>query len=148
MVGGTLGHDAGDRALTTFADVMRRSLRESDMAARWGGEEFMAVLEGHTALSAFEVAERIRLNLETACQIEGPVFSASFGVADSTMGSNFDQLVRVADDALYQSKESGRNRGTVGDALRVNGTVPRRDAEHLASIEMHDLHDEDHAPLS
>lgn len=141
----THGHDAGDRALKTFADVMRRSLREMDLAARWGGEEFMAVLEGHTALSAFEVAERIRRNLETACQIDGPVFSASFGVADSSMAASFDQLVRVADDALYQSKEGGRNRVTVGDALRLNGTVPRRDAEHLASIALNDLHDQDHA---
>lgn len=142
----THGHDAGDRALKAFAEVMRRSLRETDLAARWGGEEFMAVLEGHTALSAFEVAERIRMNLAASCQIDGAAFSASFGVADSTMGSSFDQLVRVADDALYQSKESGRNRVTVGDAVRLNGAVPRRDAEHLASIALNDLHDQDHAP--
>ncbi len=142
----THGHDAGDRALKAFAEVLRRSVREMDLAARWGGEEFMAVLEGHDALSAFEVAERIRLNLAMACQIEGPAFSASFGVADSTMATSFDQLVRVADDALYQSKENGRNRVTIGDGVRLSGAVPRRDAEHLASIALNDLHDSDHAP--
>lgn len=138
----THGHEAGDRALRIFADVLKRSVRESDLAARWGGEEFMAVLESHTALTAFEVGERIRTNLAAACKVEGlPAFTASFGVADSTMGSGFDQLVRIADDALYQSKESGRDRVTIGDALRLTGSVPRRDAEHLASIAMDDLHD-------
>lgn len=136
----THGHDAGDRALRVFAEVLKRSLRDGDRAARWGGEEFLVVLEGHTALTAFEVAERIRANLATAAQMEGPVaFTASFGVADSTMGTSFDQLVRIADDALYQSKEAGRDRVTIGDALRLGGSVPRRNAEHLASIAVEDL---------
>ncbi|MFN7915722.1 MAG: diguanylate cyclase [Vicinamibacterales bacterium] len=135
----THGHDAGDRALRIFADVLKRSLRGQDLAARWGGEEFLVVLEGHTAFSAFEVAERIRTNLATAVQVEGPLtFTASFGIADSTMGVAFDQLVRVADDALYQSKETGRDRVTVGETLKLGG-VPRRDAEHLAAITVEDF---------
>jgi predicted signal transduction protein with EAL and GGDEF domain len=57
------------------------------------------------------------------------------------MASDFEQLIRIADDALYQSKEAGRNRGTIGDALRVNGPVPRREAdvEHFAAIEVENL---------
>ena len=136
----THGHEAGDRALRVFADVLKQSLREGDHAARWGGEEFLIVLERHSALTAFEVAERIRVNLAVAVRTEGPVaFTASFGVADSTMGGAFDQLVRIADDALYQSKEGGRDRVTIGDALRLGGSVPRRKAEHLAAIAVEEL---------
>ena len=123
----TYGHDVGDRALRVYATVMRRSLRELDLAARWGGEEFIAVLKNHTALSAFEIAERIRRNLAVACQVDGPVpFTASFGVADSTMGSRFEWLVRIADDALYQSKAGGRNRVTIGEPARLENVTPTR----------------------
>jgi diguanylate cyclase (GGDEF)-like protein len=136
----THGHEAGDRALRVFADVLRRSVREGDYTARWGGEEFMIVLEGRDARAALEVVDRIRENLRAACQIKGtPEITASYGVSDTSMDRTFEQLVRVADDALYQSKESGRNRVTIGDPLRVAGAVPRRDAEHLASIEVGEL---------
>jgi diguanylate cyclase (GGDEF)-like protein len=133
----TLGHDAGDRALRVFADVLRRSLPAGHHIARWGGEEFVVVLEGRTAQSAFDIAERIRTDLASACQLtHTPQMTVSFGIADSTMGSAFEHLVRIADDALYQSKEGGRNRTTIGDAARVGGTVPRRDADQLASVEV------------
>lgn len=137
----TLGHDAGDRALKMFADVVKRSVRERDHAARWGGEEFMIVLEGRDATAGVEVVERIRTNLAAACQGgKGvPTVTASFGIADTTMGNAFEQIIRIADDALYQSKEKGRDRGTVGDPRRVQGAVPRRDAEHLASIAVDEL---------
>ena len=57
------------------------------------------------------------------------------------MSGEFDQLVRIADDALYRSKEDGRNRGTIGDPRRVGRQVPRRDAdiEHLAAIQVENL---------
>ncbi|MFN7915673.1 MAG: diguanylate cyclase [Vicinamibacterales bacterium] len=133
----THGHEAGDQALKVFADVLRRSLREGDIIGRWGGEEFLVVLDGRDALFGFEVVDRIRGNLSAACQIKGiPTVTASFGIADSTMATTFDQQVRIADDALYQSKEAGRDRGTIGDALRVAKSVPRRDAEHLASMNL------------
>lgn len=126
------GHDVGDRALRVYANVIRRSLREVDLAARWGGEEFIAVLQNHTALSAFEIAERIRRNLSVACQIDGPVpFTASFGVADSTMGIRFDHLVRIADDALYQSKAGGRDRVTVGEPAKMDGRTPTRLTQYI-----------------
>lgn len=132
----SFGHEAGDRALTVYANVMRRSLREFDLAARWGGEEFIAVLRNHTALSAFEIAERIRRNLVTACRVDGPVpFTASFGVSDSTMGTRFDHLVRVADEALYQSKTGGRNRVTVGEPTRMERLTPTHLAHYALQAE-------------
>ncbi len=131
------GHEAGDRALRMFGEVLRTTLRETDRTARWGGEEFVIVLEGRDAKAALEVVERIRVSLAIATSIHGvPSFTASFGLSDTTMSAAFDQLVRIADDALYQSKEGGRDRGTIGDPLRVKASVPRRDAEHPASIDL------------
>lgn len=136
----TLGHEAGDRVLRVVADVFRQTLPPGHHVARWGGEEFMMVLEGADAREAFGVAERIRQDLAAACQLtNSPQVTVSFGVADSTMGQAFDQLVRIADDALYQSKENGRNRTTIGDPRRVIRTVPRRDSEHRAAIEVEEF---------
>jgi diguanylate cyclase (GGDEF)-like protein len=136
----TLGHDAGDRALRVFADVLRQALPAGHHVARWGGEEFIVILENHDARTAFDVAERVRTSLSAACRVkDAPPVTASFGISDSSMGREFERLVRIADDALYQSKESGRNRTTIGDPLRVGEAVPRRDAEHLASIQVAEL---------
>jgi diguanylate cyclase (GGDEF)-like protein len=136
----TLGHDTGDRMLRVFADVLRQSLPAGHHVARWGGEEFVIVLEGHDARTAFAIAERVRVDLVTACQLtQAPAVTVSFGIADSTMGGAFEQLVRIADDALYQSKENGRDRTTIGDPRRVGAAVPRRDADRTASIEVADL---------
>lgn len=136
----TLGHDTGDRVLRVVADVFRQAVPHGHHVARWGGEEFMIVLEDLDARSAFETAERIRTDLAAACHAKhAPQVTVSFGIADSAMAKDFEQLVRIADDALYQSKESGRNRTTVGDPRRVSGTVPRRDTEHLASIKVAEL---------
>lgn len=133
----TRGHDAGDNALRQFADVLRKSLRGHDIAARWGGEEFVIVLPGLAARGALEVSERIRTNLAEAQLVGGsPVFTASFGVADSAMSERFDQLVRIADDALYSAKGEGRDRAVIGSAANLNPGVPRRDTEHHASVDL------------
>ena len=133
----TRGHEAGDNALRQFADVLRKSLREGDIAARWGGEEFVLLMPRATSLQAIEVIERIRANLAEA-QLVGnsPVFTASFGVADSTMNPRFDQLIRVADDALYRAKDGGRDRAEIGQSDRITGAVPRRAMEHPAAVDM------------
>lgn len=136
------GHEAGDRSLKVLADVLRRSARERDHVARWGGEEFVIVLEGGHAADGLEFAERVRANLKAACQAKDiPEITTSFGISDSVMSGEFDQLVRIGDDALYRSKEGGRNRATIGDPRRVGLQVPRRDAdtEHLAAIQMENL---------
>jgi len=138
----THGHEAGDRALKVLADVLRRAARDGDHVARWGGEEFVIVLEGGNAAYGLQFAERVRTNLAAACEAKDiPAITTSFGISDTAMSGELDQLVRIADDALYRSKEDGRNRGTIGDPRRVGGQVPRRDAdvEHLAAIQLENL---------
>jgi len=107
----TFGHDAGDRALRLFSRVVRDSLRDQDMAARWGGEEFVIMFDHADADTAAAALERLRQNLSIA--ISGgttPPFTVSFGVADTTLDSNLLGLVNLADDALLDAKRSGRNR--------------------------------------
>jgi diguanylate cyclase (GGDEF)-like protein len=130
------GHDAGDKALRLFSDVFKRACREGDVAARWGGEEFAALLPRCTAHEAHGIIERLRADLAQALMpSDNPSFTASFGIADSSMAILFDDIVRVADDALYRSKEAGRDRTTIGDPTELD-TVKRRRTEQRASIDV------------
>jgi diguanylate cyclase (GGDEF)-like protein len=114
----TLGHEAGDRALRTFADVARRSLRDEDVLGRWGGEEFVLALPGLDRHAAVAVLDRIRAALvEAGERAELPELTASFGVADTDLASDLDDLVQLADEALLVAKARGRDRVVVGPAV-------------------------------
>lgn len=110
----SLGHPAGDAALIHFARILGQEVREHDVAARVGGEEF-AVWLPHTSMAdAARVAERIREHLEGIpwdWQGRGWSLSASFGVAGCPeVTSSLDNLMGRADAALYEAKRRGRNR--------------------------------------
>ena len=112
-VNDTLGHDAGDELLRRVALLMRRHLRESDLCARVGGEEF-AIFLADIAPEATEQRVQSLLNtLRAGCFIGDRLVTASVGVAHSTdVGSDatFETLYRAADRALYGAKQSGRDR--------------------------------------
>jgi diguanylate cyclase (GGDEF)-like protein len=113
LVNDTHGHQAGDRALRSFATVMRTTLRPHDLIARWGGEEFVMVLPGATQHDALSVAERIRENLALASQRgDLDTVTVSLGVAYDP-DSDFAELLHHADAALYEAKTLGRNRAIV-----------------------------------
>ena len=108
------GHPVGDTALREFARVLADSVRDVDVAGRWGGEEFLLVLPGTDASGAARLAERIRAHLErtTLLTPDGVpiVITASFGVAAYDVGASLDSLVAAADSALYEAKRAGKNR--------------------------------------
>ncbi|MDH4262746.1 MAG: GGDEF domain-containing protein [Spirochaetia bacterium] len=109
------GHMTGDLVICQLADICRKAIREIDVVARLGGEEFAIMLPETSAVDAARVAERIRTTVEktTVKSLAGAEFSftVSIGVAESFPGDlSSDKLVTVADEALYQAKESGRNR--------------------------------------
>ncbi len=109
------GHQAGDDVLVTVADLLREHLRPYDLAARYGGEEFCLVLPETNMAHAAEVAERIRKQLEGynfTGNLASLKLTISLGVA-TISGSNAkteDELIRMADEALYLAKNNGRNR--------------------------------------
>lgn len=126
----TYGHDAGDRALRLFAKVLRDSTRADDVLARYGGEEFVIVLPDLSASQAMEAMERIRRRLaETVGTSDVPVFTASFGVTDSSMGTTVTDLVRSADAALLAAKSNGRDRVVLAGSPLVQALVPEQAGE-------------------
>jgi diguanylate cyclase (GGDEF)-like protein len=106
------GHAVGDAVLRAFADVLRDTLRESDLAGRWGGEEFLLLLPGADEEGAAQLAERVRIGLAARRIPSGPGLrvTASFGVAEYAGEANTEQLVAAADDALYRAKRGGKDR--------------------------------------
>ncbi|MCC4116452.1 diguanylate cyclase [Aromatoleum toluclasticum] len=114
MVNDTYGHDAGDMVLKSLAVVLRTSVRASDMVIRFGGEEFLIVLQETEAENALRVAENIRATVEDLkIQIGGAVLqkTISIGLAMFPEDSEtFWQAVKFADVALYRAKDDGRNR--------------------------------------
>ncbi|HEY4996907.1 MAG TPA: diguanylate cyclase [Solirubrobacteraceae bacterium] len=111
----THGHEAGDRALRLFAQVTQETLRDHDLIARWGGEEFVIVLPELDRVQAVEVLERVRVALANAHPGETARFTASFGVTDSNQAETLEQLLHIADSGLYAAKQSGRDRTTIGE---------------------------------
>ena len=113
-VNDTYGHPAGDAVLQQIAGVIERGIRPGDAAYRFGGEEFCVLLPETSLESAAEVAERLRAAVEaTGFDIGGGTRldrTASFGVAAARAGMTPAGLVAEADAALYEAKETGRNR--------------------------------------
>ncbi|WP_020676020.1 diguanylate cyclase [Geopsychrobacter electrodiphilus] len=109
------GHQAGDEVLILVADLLREHLRPYDLAARYGGEEFCLVLPETNLAHAAEVADRIRQRIENYhfSGNLGPLkLTISLGVA-AVSGDKLkseDELIRMADEALYLAKNNGRNR--------------------------------------
>ena len=133
----TQGHEAGDRALKLFADTARGVVRDRDHVVRWGGEEFALLLPGANAERAAEVVGRLRAALAQAHLLSGtPVFTASFGISDSTMTRDRETLIRLADEALYRSKQAGRDCCTVGDPQLTGAPSMRRERDQGAVVDI------------
>jgi len=105
----TFGHQAGDRALVDFGQVIARRMRRQDVFGRIGGEEFACLLADADALVAREVAERIRAEFAAMPFAEQGRLSVSIGVATTTSRYELDELLAQADRALYVAKAAGRN---------------------------------------
>jgi len=113
----THGHLAGDQVLRATAEAVLGAVRQEDVCGRYGGEEFVIVMPDTPALLAGEIAERLRTDIEDAAfkvaELTDPVaVTTSIGVAtlDEGHGQDAASLLKIADRALYEAKNSGRNR--------------------------------------
>ncbi len=109
------GHDAGDAVLVAVAETLRASLRSSDYAIRWGGEEMLAVVRFVDRRDAGEIAEKVRAAVAArdVTLPDGRVINrtCSIGVAVFPSGNlTWPEVLRAADEALYEAKRTGRNR--------------------------------------
>jgi len=110
-VNDTYGHSVGDLVLKKFAELLKSMVRDEDVVARWGGEEFIILLSHTASDAAAALAERIRYGFEhDPCSATPFAVTASFGVAQLQDGEQEDALIRRADSALYRAKREGRNR--------------------------------------
>ncbi len=108
----TYGHDAGDKVLKKLARTLKETMRKSDIVARYGGEEFIVFLPKTTPKEAYTAAEHVREaveNMKTVINGKNIPITVSIGISDN---QSFDLtlLIKQADEALYASKENGRNK--------------------------------------
>ncbi|MBI5681677.1 MAG: diguanylate cyclase [Deltaproteobacteria bacterium] len=113
----THGHAFGDKVLRLMAEVLTRTVRESDTVGRWGGEEFILVLPNTDVEGAYHVAEKVRAAVEgcSVMAVSGMPQGVTISLGISTypnISGDLKELVESADNALYQSKATGRNKTT------------------------------------
>lgn len=110
-VNDTYGHGAGDLVLKLASERMGAVLREADVLSRFGGDEFMVLLDGSNAQSAERVAQKLNMALATPYPGILVAVTGSIGIAIyPNDGEDLDQLITTADAALYEAKAAGRNR--------------------------------------
>lgn len=114
-VNDTYGHQAGDRALVKVAKVLKRELRMQDFVARYGGEEFAILLPETKDIDAAVAATRCRKNIEVTPIVQNEIrfsVTVSMGLASlpNERVNDVESLIRLADEALYEAKRTGRNR--------------------------------------
>lgn len=109
LVNDTFGHSIGDIVLRRIAQAINQAVRPEDLALRFGGEEFLVLLSGVDRAESLAVGERIRCAVAAAGG-DGPPVTISVGLAIRRSAEPFDDLVKRADEALYQAKAGGRDR--------------------------------------
>lgn len=139
-VNDTHGHAVGDLVLQALANCCRMTLRESDIVARFGGEEFVILLPEVSLENAHKVAERLRIKISKIVvkneQDEDVRFTVSIGLVSSTVTDNIEEMLKMADEALYVAKENGRNRVIIRNENGADkNTVPPSDEEILKTQE-------------
>ncbi|KOS68265.1 hypothetical protein AEA09_06650 [Lysinibacillus contaminans] len=120
-VNDTYGHLIGDEVLKHVAEIMMKSVRDTDIVTRYGGEEFVILAPSTTLESAVKIAERIRREIETnPYEMKDKLIhiTVSIGIAEYGRLSTFEELLDEADKALYVAKESGRNQCKVYEGAK------------------------------
>jgi diguanylate cyclase (GGDEF)-like protein len=114
VVNDSYGHQIGDKILKQVCSIIKSSIRRTDIAARWGGEELAIYLPGAQVGNGYQIAETIRMRVANETN---PKVTVSCGIAEWTRDSeeiSVDSLFYYADMALYKAKNNGRNQTQIG----------------------------------
>ena|GEM_PF-435365 len=110
QVNDTYGHKAGDNVLIKITQLIQKELRKTDILARWGGEEFLIVIPETSLHNGVVLANKLREIIEEFEFDQASKVTCSFGVTQFTLHDDIDKFIERADKALYEAKDSGRNR--------------------------------------
>jgi len=125
VINDTMGHIAGDSVLKELAHTLKQCARQSDLCFRYGGEEFLLILDDTDAVQALNIAERVRASVaEHDFSYNGKIIpvTISLGAATFKLGETLDDFKVRADQALYAAKDQGRN-------LAISNELPRSPVE-------------------
>jgi len=103
------GHDQGDAVLKQVSSILRHHTRQTDTLARWGGDEFIILVENTPIDSALTLANHLREHVQTAFAQQAVPITLSIGITDLDIHTPLDDILEQADQALYQAKHEGRN---------------------------------------
>ncbi len=125
----TFGHAEGDRVLKEMVVAIDQRIRGVDMLFRLGGEEFLVLLSEVGAQTATKIAEELRMNIAQMALLADRKVTVSMGVCDVTSAASPEEWLTKVDEAMYQSKEQGRNRvstiqPTVAIDAQISSTLP------------------------
>jgi diguanylate cyclase (GGDEF)-like protein len=109
-VNDTYGHLVGDNVLITLTKIVNSNIRQSDIFARWGGEEFVLILPNVTVDIAKKIINNLRIKIENHYFEDVEKITCSFGITSYEDGDTIESMLKRADEALYIAKDSGRNR--------------------------------------
>lgn len=124
-VNDTFGHEKGDEVLVKVANILAATMRRTDEVFRWGGEEFVILMEETSAEQAGMVCERLRQMIESKDMLPGRQVTASFGVAELIAGEDDASFFQRADRALYDAKDLGRNQVVIRKKRRPSNPLVR-----------------------
>jgi diguanylate cyclase (GGDEF)-like protein len=122
-VNDTHGHQIGDKVLVQLSRFVSSLLRNTDLLARWGGEEFVILTPGSDGEMAYQATEKLRNAIEQVGFDEIGTVTCSFGVAQYVHGDTAETLISRADDALYRAKLNGRNQVELASRPPIAQTV-------------------------
>lgn len=132
LVNDTYGHHVGDKVLIGVSQVMKKNIRSTDILGRWGGEEFMLILPNTPLESAYKHVDQLRQSIEGAIFSPVKQVTISVGLASCPHFVSETMLIELADNALYEAKENGRNRVELASLLST--TLEKEDdSQKIAS---------------